>query len=100
MAQSVDGRGVDPVDACIQRGVNRRDGFIVPLLAPGEGPVAATHRPCANTDGSDRQVRVAQTSSLHKLFGDDSKPTKLPSVVVSALLPKSKSMSFSQLAGV
>jgi len=57
--QSVHGRGIDPVDAGIERHVDRRNRFLVLLPSPGEGPVAAAHRPCAHTDGSDLQVRVA-----------------------------------------
>src|SRR5208282_5969265 len=57
--QSVHGRSIDPVDARIERRVNRCNRVIVLLPPPGESPVAASHRPCANTDGSDLQVRVA-----------------------------------------
>ena len=57
--ESVHERGIDPVDAGIERGVNRCHRFIVLLPSPGESPVAAAHCPCANTDGSDFQVGVA-----------------------------------------
>ena len=61
MAEAVDGCGVDPVDAKVERAMDRGDGFVVVLGAPGEFPVAAADGPCAKADGCEVKVRVAES---------------------------------------
>ena len=60
VAQSVDGRGVDPVDAQIERAMNGGDGVVVVLRTPGVLPVAAADGPGAEADGSEMKIGVAE----------------------------------------
>ena len=64
--QPVDGRGIDPVDAEIERGVDGSHRVVVLLAAPAELPVAATDGPGAEADGSDVEVRVTEGSFFHR----------------------------------
>ena len=52
-AEPVPGRGVDPVDAEVERPVDRRDGLLVVLRSPAEFPSAAADRPGAEADPGD-----------------------------------------------
>ena len=60
VAEAVDGRRVDPVDAQIEGAMNGGDGFVVVLWAPGEFPVAAADGPCAKADGGELKIGVAE----------------------------------------
>ncbi len=59
MAQAVDGGRIDPVDAKFERTVNGGDGIAIVLRAPAVCP-GTTHRPGAETDGRDEEVRVSE----------------------------------------
>src|SRR5262249_5154898 len=65
VAEPVDGRGVDPVDAGVHRLVDRGDGVAVLLRAPGELPARPADGPRPESDRSDEHVGVAQTSRFH-----------------------------------
>ena len=53
MAKSIDRRGVDPVDAAVERGVDGADGVVVVLRSPGEGEASAADGPRANAERRD-----------------------------------------------
>src|SRR5207253_6929763 len=65
MAQAIDGGGVDPVDAVVQRFADRRDGVTVVLAAPGELPAAAADGPGPETDRGNHEVRISQAFGDH-----------------------------------
>src|SRR6185312_8942195 len=69
MPETVYGGGVDPVDAFIESRVNRVDGSVVILRAPGECPTGAAHGPRADSEGSDVKIAVSQPSGLHREYG-------------------------------
>ena len=58
MAQAVNGRSVDPVDAGVQRLVNGRDRILIVLCSPSRIPSRAADRPRSEADRRDVQVRV------------------------------------------
>ena len=62
VALAVDGRGIDQVDAVIQRGAQRVDAL---LVLDGAEEVAA-HCPGARTNGGHDQVAVAKLVHSHK----------------------------------
>src|SRR5690606_18953107 len=62
-AMSIDGRGIDPVDAGIDGRADRADRIVVVLFAPGELPAAATHRPGAEADRGQLEAALSETSS-------------------------------------
>ena len=66
MAETVYGRGIDPVDALIERGVNGADGSVVILRPPRECPSGAAHGPCADPEGRDLKITVSKLSGLHE----------------------------------
>jgi len=68
MAETVDGGGVDPVDAVVEGGVDGGDGLVVILWAPGELPAAAAHGPGADSDGSEFEVAIAEPPFLHLFY--------------------------------
>src|SRR6266436_612507 len=65
VAQAVDGGGVDPVDAQLQRAMNRGDGIGVVLRAPSKFPAAAAESPGAKTDRRNLEIGVSQFSRFH-----------------------------------
>jgi len=60
MAETVNGRGVDPVDAQVQRPVDRASGLLVVLRSPTVRPVPAAHGPGAQTDGRQLKAGLAK----------------------------------------
>ncbi len=60
VAEAVDRRGVDPVDAQRDGAPHRGDGLRVVLRTPPEGPVAAAGGPRAEPDGRDLQAARAE----------------------------------------
>jgi hypothetical protein len=60
VAEAVDGSGVDPVDAKFKRAVDSGDGFGVVLGTPGVGSVSASNGPCAEADGGELEIGVAE----------------------------------------
>ena len=60
MAEAVNRRGVDPVNAEIEGAMDGGDGFVVVLRTPGEFPVAAADGPRAKADGGEVKVRIAE----------------------------------------
>src|SRR5207253_233346 len=59
VSESIDGRGIDPVDAVVQRFPDRGHGVVVVLGAPGEFPTRAADGPRPETNRRDEQVRVS-----------------------------------------
>ncbi len=59
VAQAVDGRGVNPVDAHLQRAMNCGDGIGVVLRAPGKLPAAATKGPGTKADGRNLDIGIS-----------------------------------------
>src|SRR5437588_136266 len=45
MSKPINGSSVNPIDAAIESRVNRVDGLVIILRAPGESPSASAHRP-------------------------------------------------------
>ena len=68
MPKPVDGRSVDPVDAGIERGVDRFDGFVVVLRAPAESPSSAADSPGTDADGGEMEVAVTEFLHRSSLF--------------------------------
>ncbi len=64
VAQPVDGGGVDPVDAQLQRALYCSHGFFVVLGSPGGAPSAAADGPTAEADGRYVHVRLAELYGL------------------------------------
>jgi len=60
VAQSVYGRGIDPVDAALDGMTDRRDRVRIVLVAPGEGPSAAPDRPRAEPHARDPHAGRAE----------------------------------------
>src|SRR5438132_6674506 len=60
MAQSIDGRGVDPVDAGRDRVLDGRHRIRVVLAAPPVGPSATSDGPRAEADLGDLQTACAE----------------------------------------
>ena len=67
VAKAVDGRRVDPVDAEVDGLADGRDGGVIVLRPPGEGPVAAAYGPRAKSDRREPHLRIAKLSQLHSL---------------------------------
>jgi len=65
VAQAVNGGSVDPVDAQLQRAVNRGDGIGVVLRTPGKFPTATTESPGAKSDARNFKIGVSQFSRFH-----------------------------------
>src|SRR5439155_12719572 len=59
-AEAVGSGGVDPVDAQLERPVDRRDRLLVLLRAPAELPAAAADSPRAEADAGDLETGMAQ----------------------------------------
>ena len=60
VTEAIDGCGVDPIDAEVEGSLDCFDGFAVFLVAPGEFPIAAANGPCAEADGGEVKVGVAE----------------------------------------
>ena len=56
MAEPVDRRGVDPVDADLDGVIHRRNRLVVVLRTPGKRPAATSYRPGAEADAGDVHV--------------------------------------------
>src|SRR6266480_7970396 len=67
MAKPINGCGIDPVDAKLQRPMNRSDRVVVTLFAPAELPRPA-NSPCPKSYGRDHQIGVTELSDVHWLF--------------------------------
>src|SRR5216684_7304360 len=65
VSESVDGGGVDPVNAEFERAVNGGNGVVVVLRSPSELPARAADGPGSVAYGSDVQVGVAELARLH-----------------------------------
>src|SRR5215831_12655184 len=83
MSQSINRCRVDPVHAELQRPMNRRDRIVVVLRSPAELPPRTADGPCAISNRSDLQIRIAESPDLHanlllafdswKMYSDSSK---------------------------
>ncbi len=58
MPETVDRRGIDPVDAKIEGSFDGLDGFVVVLSAPGKLPITAADGLGAETDAGEVQTRI------------------------------------------
>src|SRR5678816_836362 len=65
MAEAIDWRGVNPVDAEIEPFANGANRCVVVLRSPTEFPTAAAHRPSAEADTGEVQVGVSKSFGLH-----------------------------------
>jgi hypothetical protein len=65
MAEAVDGGGIDPVQAPIERFTDGRDGIGIVLGTPAEGPTVATHGPSANAERGERKITISKLFGLH-----------------------------------
>src|SRR5262249_11518139 len=68
VAETVGPRGVDPVDAVLERAVDRADRVRVVLRAQALDPVAAADRPRPEADRRELEARVAELTVLHRLL--------------------------------
>ncbi len=59
VAETVDGGGIDPVEAGIESGMDGGDGIVVILIAPGEGPAGAADSPGADAEGCNFEIAVS-----------------------------------------
>ena len=64
VAEAVGGGGVDPVDAELERAVDRGDRVVVLLWSPAELPPAAPDRPGAEADGGDLEAGRPQLTGV------------------------------------
>src|SRR4029077_16611947 len=68
MAHSVNGRSVDPVNAQLERAMNRGDRSFVILFAPTKLPARSANGPGAKADWCNEQVGVTELSRFHINF--------------------------------
>jgi hypothetical protein len=64
MAQAVNGRRVDPVDANFQCSMNRRNRLGIVLPTPPKLPIAA-NGPGTKANGGDGQIRITEQFCFH-----------------------------------
>jgi hypothetical protein len=64
MAEAIGGGGVDPVDALLERAVDRSDRLIIVLRPPAELPASAADRPRAEPEPGDFQARLTELCRL------------------------------------
>src|ERR1700737_443534 len=65
MAHTINGGGVDPVNAKFERAMNRGDRLFVVLLAPTKFPTRSTNGPGPKTNGRNRQVGIPELLRFH-----------------------------------
>src|SRR5260370_2983981 len=65
MAHSVNGRSVDPVNAQLERAMNRGDRSVVILFAPTKLPARSADTPGAKADRCDEQVGITELLLFH-----------------------------------
>src|SRR5579863_10075890 len=65
MAETVNRRSVNPINAKLEGPMNRGDGFAVVLRSPRELPVRAANSPRSVTYRCDLKIRTAQLFGLH-----------------------------------
>src|ERR1700736_1645984 len=65
MAHSINGGGVDPVNAEVECAVDRGDRRFVVLLAPTKFPAGTTDGPGAKADWRDEQIGVTESLRFH-----------------------------------
>src|ERR1700761_5243492 len=65
MAQAINGRRIDPVDAEVQRLVNRRDRIVIVLRSPGKRPISAADGPRTEANRRELHIRIAKLFLLH-----------------------------------
>src|SRR5437762_2622209 len=70
MAHAVNGGRVDPVNAKLERAMNRADRRFVVLLAPTKLPTRPTDCPGAKADWRDGQIGVTETLRFHVRLRD------------------------------
>src|SRR5688572_5024841 len=68
VAKAIDRRGVDPVDAELERVVNGADGFVVVLRTPAREPTATAGRPGAEAHLGQVHVGAAELTSWKGRF--------------------------------
>jgi hypothetical protein len=70
VAQSINGGCVDPVNAKLERAVNRGDGRFVILVAPTMLPTRSADSPGAKAKRCDGQIGVTQALRSHVRLDD------------------------------
>ena len=70
MAHSINGSRVDPVNAKLQRAMNRGDGRLVVLLAPTKLPTRPTDCPGTKANWRDGQIGVTEALRFHVRLRD------------------------------
>jgi hypothetical protein len=65
VAHSINGGRVDPVNAKVERAMDRRDGRLVILLAPTKFPTRSADSPGAEADGCYEQIGVTEALRFH-----------------------------------
>src|SRR5262249_59016348 len=68
VAEPVCAGGVDPVDAMLERTVDRSDRLLVVLRAPALDPAAPADRPRAEPDRRELEAGCAESAVLHRLL--------------------------------
>src|SRR5437868_2011045 len=62
---SINGGGVDPVNAKLECAMNRCDRDFVVLIAPAKLPTRSTDSPGAKADWCNKQIGVAEALCFH-----------------------------------
>jgi hypothetical protein len=65
MAHAVNGGSVDPVNAKLERAMNRSDRLLVVLLAPTKFPTRSADSPRAKADWCNEQVGITEPFRFH-----------------------------------
>src|SRR2546423_3658775 len=65
VALSINGGGIDPVKAELERAMNRRDRLFVVLFAPTKFPPRTAKGPRSKTNGSDEQIGMTKAVRFH-----------------------------------
>ena len=65
VTQAIDGSGIDPVDAQIQRTLNRLDRLLVILWSPAMCSMIATYRPGSQANRCNLHTCLAKLFCLH-----------------------------------
>src|SRR5258707_4352835 len=60
VAHTINSRGIDPVNAEVERAVDRRDRLFVVLFTPAKFPTRAADGPSAEANGSNEQIRITK----------------------------------------
>ena len=82
-AETVGGRGVDPVDPELHRPVDGRDRLVILLRSPAELPATAADGPGAEANAADLQAGIAQRAGPELCLLHDALPSTETVLLVS-----------------